>query len=228
MSNRYIGRAEEGFISFLLVAMTLLVFIEVVMRFVFNAGYLWVQELTLHINGWFVLFGASYGVKVGAHIGVDAITRLLTPAVRRLVTIGAVLLCLVYCFLFAYGAWVYLDKIYMIGLGMEDVRIPVSIAKHIPLWIADPLKLAVEELHSGLEAGLDAHYLEAPQFPLWIFHSILFIGFILLGYRFVELLMALIKGEATGFHLADEAKEALENFEHEEEAKSHKTEEPKP
>ena len=49
MLMRMLNRAEEGVISLLLVAMTLLVFIEVVMRFGFDSGFLWAQELTLHI-----------------------------------------------------------------------------------------------------------------------------------------------------------------------------------
>ena len=68
---------EESFISLLLVSMTLLVFAEVVARFLFNVGFLWMEEVTLTLGAWFVLFGASYGVKVGAHIGVDAFVQVL-------------------------------------------------------------------------------------------------------------------------------------------------------
>lgn len=72
-----VTRIEEGILSLLLVAMTLLVFAEVVARFGFNAGIHWAQEATLLMAGWFVLFGASYGVKVGAHIGVDVFVKML-------------------------------------------------------------------------------------------------------------------------------------------------------
>lgn len=174
MFVRLTDRLEEGVISLLLVGMTLLVFVEVVMRFVFSAGFLWIQELTLHISAWMVLFGASYGVKVGAHIGVDAVVRLLPPAARRLAGVVAVALCLVYCGLFGYGAWVYLAKVYKIGIELEDMPI-----------------------------------------PKWIAHSILFIGFVLLAIRFLQLLLALLRGEADGFRVADEAAEVLEHLKHE-------------
>ena len=82
-----IGRQfEEGVLSFLLVFTTLLVFMEVVLRFGFNSGIHWAQEVTLHASAWFVLFGISYGVKVGAHIGVDAVVRLLAPEAKRIVS----------------------------------------------------------------------------------------------------------------------------------------------
>ena len=97
MFFRAIGRAEEAIISLLLVSTTLLVFIEVVMRFVFNTGLMWSQELTLHLSAWFVLFGASYGVKVGSHIGMDAFVKLFPSTGRRIITGIACVLSLSYC-----------------------------------------------------------------------------------------------------------------------------------
>lgn len=125
---RILNRAEEAIISLLLVATTLLVFAEVVMRFGFNTGWLWSQELTLHLSAWFVLFGISYGLKVGAHIGVDAFVKLFNPTGQRVLTGVAVLGGLVYCALFMYGSWVYLSKMKKIGITMEDLPIPVWLA----------------------------------------------------------------------------------------------------
>jgi C4-dicarboxylate transporter DctQ subunit len=50
MLKRIVDRLEEGVISLLLVGMTLLVFYEVVLRFVFNTGHGWIQEVTLLIS----------------------------------------------------------------------------------------------------------------------------------------------------------------------------------
>lgn len=128
---RLLNRAEEGFIALLLVTMTLLVFLEVILRFGFNTGFLWVEELTLHLSAWLVLFGASYGVKVGAHIGVDALVHKLPSGTRRIVGLVAVLLCLFYCALFLYGSWIYLSKLYLIGIELEDLPVPKWMAHSI-------------------------------------------------------------------------------------------------
>lgn len=133
MLARVMNSLEEGFISLLLVTMTLLVFFEVVLRYVFGIGFLWVEELTLHLSAWLVLFGASYGVKVGSHIGVDAVVNLLPSKGRRIVTLLALVLCLVYCGLFIDGAWVYLAKVHMIDIELEDLPIPKYIAHSILL-----------------------------------------------------------------------------------------------
>jgi C4-dicarboxylate transporter DctQ subunit len=162
-------KVEEAVISALLAGTTLLVFYEVVMRYIFNTGVSWIQEGTLLAAGAMVLLGMSYGVKVGSHIGVDAFVRLLKSRTRRGITLVAAVFCLIYCVLFLWGGWVYTSKLFKIGIEMQD----------IPL-------------------------------PKWAAFSLLMIGFVLLVARFGELLVALAKGEADGFSLADEAKEALE------------------
>lgn len=175
MLARTLNRVEEAIMSLLLVAMTLTVFAEVVMRFVFNSGIKWAQEATLYLSAWFVLFGISYVLKVGGHIGVDALVRVFPRQTRRAITIVALLLCLGYVGIISTGAWVYLSKLYMIGIELSDIAI-----------------------------------------PRWLATSILLVGMILFGLRFLVLLKQVITGEADGFEFSDEAKDAMRL--HEEEA----------
>ena len=125
---RLLNRAEEAVICLLLTLTTLLVFVDVVMRFGFNTGFMWTQELTLHMSAWLVLFGASYGIKVGSHIGVDAFVKLFPRTGRRIMTAVACLLALFYCSLVLYGSWIYLVKVKRIGIELEDLPIPAWIA----------------------------------------------------------------------------------------------------
>lgn len=128
-----VSQLEEAILSLLLVGMTFLVFAEVVARFGFNAGIHWAQEATLLMAGWFVLFGASYGVKVGAHIGVDVFVRMLPAKLHRALTLLGVALCLAYCGLFLTGSWVYIAKMKMIGIEMEDIPMPKWVSSTILL-----------------------------------------------------------------------------------------------
>lgn len=131
MIANLIAKLEEGFICLLLVSMTLLVFVEVVARFGFNTGIHWAQEVTLFTMAWFVLFGASYGVKKGAHIGVDVFVKLFPSKIQRISTLIAITLCLIYSSLFLYGSWIYIEKMQIIGIEMDDL----PIAKWIPMTI---------------------------------------------------------------------------------------------
>ena len=80
---------EEWIISLMLFAMTALSFLQVVRRYVFNTGYSWNLELTTVCFAIMIFVGISYGVRVGSHIGVDALVNLLSPAKRRMVSIIA-------------------------------------------------------------------------------------------------------------------------------------------
>ncbi len=133
MFLRILNRLEEAVICILLVSTTLLVFLDVVMRFGFSAGFLWSQELTLHMSGWFVLIGASYGLKQGSHIGMDAFVNLFSTGGRKLLSSIGCALCLIYCGLILYGSWIYLKKMHMIGIELEDIAVPAWIAHSILL-----------------------------------------------------------------------------------------------
>ena len=169
MFSNFFNKFEENFLSLLLVGMTSLVFLDVVLRFGFNTGVDWFQEVTLYMMAWFVLFGASYGVKVGAHIGVDSFVKLFPLKTRRALGVISVSICIAYCVIFMIGAWNYLAKLKKINIEMEDLEI-----------------------------------------QRWMSESIIFIGFLLLIFRFVQLMIKIFKGEAEGFSHIDEAQESLE------------------
>lgn len=194
MISRALGYFEEGFLNLLITLMTVLVFVEVVARFFFNTGFLWMQELTLTLCGWFVLFGMSYGVKVGAHIGVDAFVKKLPRTGRKYAAMLAAVICLIYCGLFLKGSWDYLSQMYQIGIPMEDIDFPHAlVAKLDPDFAWETLRIDVED----------------PAVPLWISQSILIIGFAMLTWRFIELFFAILTNRSQGFNFHDEAKESM-------------------
>jgi len=102
-----IDRLEEGLISLLLGLMTALTFANVVARYVFNSNILWALELTVFMFGWLVLLGASYAVKKGMHLGVDAIIQNIMPGPRKVLGLISVACCIAFSFLLLKGAWDY-------------------------------------------------------------------------------------------------------------------------
>ncbi len=117
-------RAEEGFLAFLLAAMTLVTFVQVVLRYVFASGFIWALELVTFLFGWLVIMGVGYGIRVHSHIGVDAIVRLLPSPAQRLLGLVAIAAGLTYCGMMAYGGWLQADILHMIGMETEDLKIP--------------------------------------------------------------------------------------------------------
>ena len=128
---KYLHYLDEWLIAILLAAMTLLTFSQVVMRYVFNSGFTWAVELTTVLFAFMIFIGISYGVRVGAHIGVDALVKLFPPGIRRVTSIVAVMLCLLYAGMVIYGSWQYVMKMKMIGIELEDMAIPMWMVRAI-------------------------------------------------------------------------------------------------
>ncbi|MCY1363629.1 C4-dicarboxylate TRAP transporter small permease protein DctQ [compost metagenome] len=70
-----------------------------------------------------IFVGISYGVRVGSHIGVDALVKLLPEGPRRASSILVVLLCLVYVGFVLVGATEYVSKMKDVGIEFEDMPI---------------------------------------------------------------------------------------------------------
>jgi C4-dicarboxylate transporter DctQ subunit len=118
-----VHRVEEGLIALILGAMTVLTFVQVVLRYVFNSGFIWQLEANFYLFSWLVMIGISYCVRVRAHIGVDAAVRLLPPRPRRAVGIFVLLLALTYTVLMIYGSFDYIHRMYIINVEAEDIPI---------------------------------------------------------------------------------------------------------
>lgn len=118
-----VHRIEEGLIALILGAMTLLTFVQVVLRYGFNSGFIWALEANFYLFSWLVMIGISYCVRVRAHIGVDAAVRLFSPRWRRIIGIVVVLLALLYTGLMIYGSLAYIDRMMIIDIEAEDIPV---------------------------------------------------------------------------------------------------------
>jgi len=135
--GRVVNELEEGFIALLFAAMTLVTFSQVVARYLFNAGVVWALELTVYLFAWLVLFGMSYGVKVHAHLGVDAFVRLFPSRTQRILGLLAVAAGLIYGTILLIGSWQYVWKLFRIGIESEDLPIPQWVPMAIlPIGVA--------------------------------------------------------------------------------------------
>lgn len=121
---RWLEHLEEGLIAFLMAAMILTAFAQVVARYAFNYSFVWALELNGVLFAWLIFVGMSYGVRVGAHIGIDAAVKLLRPVPARVVAMLAAALCIVYALVIAVGGWRYVQKMYEVGIQMQDLPLP--------------------------------------------------------------------------------------------------------
>lgn len=80
---RWLHRLEEWLIAILLAIMTIITFAQVIARYVFDYSFTWALELVQFLFAWLIFLGMAYGVRVGSHIGVDALVKSLGPRAAR-------------------------------------------------------------------------------------------------------------------------------------------------
>lgn len=130
MTNGYkkfrviLDHLEEGILAILLAFMTSVTFIQVVLRYVFNTGWVWSLEATSYAFAWLVLIGMSYGVRTRTHIAVDLVVRKLPPGIRYYIALLAAGLCIVYAGLMLYGSWMLTNGLHMLGNYARDIPLP--------------------------------------------------------------------------------------------------------
>jgi C4-dicarboxylate transporter DctQ subunit len=88
----------EGYLCGALVAvMSVVVFMQVVFRFVIKGSLPWSEELSRYLQVYITFFGTAYGIKMGAHLGIEAFTHILPKNGRKalniLVDIASMFVC---------------------------------------------------------------------------------------------------------------------------------------
>jgi C4-dicarboxylate transporter DctQ subunit len=121
---RAADRLEEAFMIAALAFMTLLTFLQVVLRYGFDTGLVWSLEATTYTFAWLVLIGMSYGVRTEAHIAVDLLTSRLTPSGARVFAAIALVCALAYCGLMIYGSSQFVDRLMTLGTDARDIPLP--------------------------------------------------------------------------------------------------------
>ena len=81
--KKFLDNFEEYFCVWTMAIMTILVFIQVVMRYVFSNSLSWSEELARFIFLWLSWIGASYAVKERSHFRVEMFANMIKGSCRR-------------------------------------------------------------------------------------------------------------------------------------------------
>ena len=176
-----ITRFEEALLAILISAITIVSFTQVIARYGFNSGWSGALEFTRILFAWLILFGMSYGVKIGSHLGVDAAIRLMPPKAFRTAALFGALCGILYALILLYSDWLqllganarggaldYWSKMFKIGIGLDDLRYPE--------WMQHAFGMQ-ERVHR------------------WLAYVMLPIGLGLFGFRCVQAFIAIWRGE---------------------------------
>ena len=119
MATKLLTRAVDWLLIALLTLMVVLVFGNVVLRYGFNSGIVFSEEVSRFIFMWLTLIGALVVMKDSAHLGMSSVVDRLGETGQRICRFLSDALTLGCCALLAHGTW----KQVVIGM---DNRSPVT------------------------------------------------------------------------------------------------------
>ena len=107
--NEWVGRG----VAWVTLLLVLVIFVDVVMRYMFRTSFVFTQELEWHLFAFIFLIGAGYTLLHDGHVRVDIIYQRLSPNAKAWVNLIGVLLFLypgcvmiiVTSFKFVYTSW---------------------------------------------------------------------------------------------------------------------------
>lgn len=111
----------------LLSAMMLLSVGQIVLREVFNTGFVWADELIKLMVLWLAMVGSIAAARENRHIRIDALSHVLPELGIRVIRILVDLFAALVCGVIAWHAWQYLQ----VEIEYED-----TVLVNIPAWIA--------------------------------------------------------------------------------------------
>lgn len=133
--NNFIDKLE-GILTITLISVaTIITFLQVIFRYVFNNSIFWAEEVVLYAIICMSFVGASMGVRHGAHISVDILKSMIGASKTRWFHIVSALLGILFSVALAY----YGGKLFLITLSRGQLspalRIPVA-------WVYLPISIA--------------------------------------------------------------------------------------
>jgi len=136
--DRYLEYFSTAVMTLTMSLATLVAFVNVVMRYVFNGSLAWAGELTSFLFIWSALFGAAYGFKIGMHLGVTIVIQKLKPKVAKILLTITLVIILVYLIALIVWGYDFCRFTYMMGQIQVDLQMPFWI-----IYLCVPISMSI-------------------------------------------------------------------------------------
>lgn len=127
--------ANRWVVIALMAAMSVLVFANVVSRYLFNHSFLWVEEISRYMMVWVGFIGSGLVLRYGAHIAVEALQDVLpTRAAQLTRALVVVVLAITFIAMTWLGiqyvrfAWDQETPVFNWNFGLIYLAIPIGFA----------------------------------------------------------------------------------------------------
>ena len=83
--------------------MFILVIVNILLRYIFNINFIFMQELVMYLHAFIFLFGASISLKENSHVRIDVFSNKLDAKAKKYIEVlGTVFLIIPFCLFVLY------------------------------------------------------------------------------------------------------------------------------
>lgn len=111
----------------LLASASVILFANVVARYVFNWSVPWAEELVRYGIIWMVFIGGSVAARKGIHIGIDILATFSPPKIRTVLHLMINAISLLFCLFITVAGFDLISQAKMFG--------QLAPALQVPIWI---------------------------------------------------------------------------------------------
>ena len=142
--DKVFGVIEKYITAFALIVFTVVIFCNVVGRYVLLNSIPWAEELSRYLNIFLVYIALSAGIKTDAHIGVDAVETLLVPKrFHKYMDVVRFAITTVFCLITAWLGWELALQIGQMKQTSPSMQIPMMVP-----YLALPIGLFMASIRS--------------------------------------------------------------------------------
>jgi len=134
--NDHLSRTSLWIAALALVAMTMIVFAQVYVRYIMNSSLLWVEPAALLLMSWFIFLGAAVGVRENFHMGFDVLVHFMPERIGRALQVISDLAVLAFSVGMVIYGWQLMAKTW--GSSIPIIRLPGGVS-YMPLFVGGVL-----------------------------------------------------------------------------------------
>jgi len=122
-----LNKIEENFIGMALLATTLIIFVNVFMRYFMNQSITWAEEIVKYLMIWIAFIGGSTCFRKGVHVSIDILLDIVPKRAQIFIVTIITLICAAFTTAMAFYGIKLVEFIQNSG--------QVTPALSMPMWI---------------------------------------------------------------------------------------------
>lgn len=124
----FLDDLEENLLCGILALMVIIIFLQVIMRYVFANSLTWSEELARYLFIWLTWLGTGYAFKSNRHLRIEFLVDKLSVRVRYYLEFLILVLWLGFSVFLVYQGWIVTNLNWTRGQLSAAMQIPMALA----------------------------------------------------------------------------------------------------